>query len=275
MFGCLSVVLLVSSAGAAVHAPAPEDTLLDVGGYRMHLVVHRGTRPLTIVLESGGGASLDAWSRVDAELARRTGATVVAYDRAGFGLSEVGPADLTPREQVRQLDGALGRLGTPPARIVVGTSYGGIMAVLHAHLYPQAVRGLVLVDPMNPRFVRATGDFVHTTVPQIENPVSSKDSALVRLVSTFDRLIQDPDAGDADLRLPVVVLTAGVPWWRKPEIDRAWRASHESMAKAAPNRRLVVAEGSGHMIPEKRPDAILDAVVSLLESDRAAADTGS
>jgi pimeloyl-ACP methyl ester carboxylesterase len=44
------------------------------------------------------------------------------------------------------------------------------------------------------------------------------------------------------------------------------------MTKAAPNRRLVVDEGSGHMIPEKRPDAILDALVSLIESDRAAAD---
>ena len=39
--------------------PTPEDTLLDVGGYRMHLVVHRGTSPLTIVMESGGGASLE------------------------------------------------------------------------------------------------------------------------------------------------------------------------------------------------------------------------
>ncbi len=79
--------------------PAPEDTLLDVGGYRMHLVVHRGTSPLTIVMESGGGASLDEWFGLDSTLARRTGATVVAYDRAGFGRSETGPADLTPEQQ--------------------------------------------------------------------------------------------------------------------------------------------------------------------------------
>jgi hypothetical protein len=29
--------------------PAPLDTLMDVGGYHLHLVVYRGTRPLTIV----------------------------------------------------------------------------------------------------------------------------------------------------------------------------------------------------------------------------------
>src|SRR5215210_1300431 len=42
--------------------PLPLDTLVDVGGYQLHMVVYRGTQPLTIVMESGGGASLAAWS---------------------------------------------------------------------------------------------------------------------------------------------------------------------------------------------------------------------
>ena len=121
-------------------------------------------------MESGGGASLAAWSGVEARLAERSGATVVAYDRAGFGESGMGPAELTPRQQVRQLHEALERLGTPPDRIVVGHSYGGLLSVLHAHLYPKRVRGLVLVDPMNARFVKATGDFVQSTVASHRAP---------------------------------------------------------------------------------------------------------
>ena len=58
-----------AAAGPAFAAPAVEDTLLDIAGYRMHLVIHRGTRPLTIVMESGGGASISAWARVDEQLA--------------------------------------------------------------------------------------------------------------------------------------------------------------------------------------------------------------
>ncbi len=166
--------------------PAPLDTLVDVGGYRLHMVVYRGTRPLTIVMESGGGVSLAAWSGVEGRLAERSGATVVAYDRAGFGESGTGRAELTPREQVRQLHEALERLGTPPARIVVGHSYGGLLSLLHAHLYPKRVRGLVLVDPMNARFVQATGGFVQSTVPHIEHPASAKDTAIARMVGTFD-----------------------------------------------------------------------------------------
>jgi pimeloyl-ACP methyl ester carboxylesterase len=253
-------VLLLPFAGPL---PAPLDTLVDVGGYHLHMVVYRGTRPLTIVMESGGGASLAAWSGVEATLAERSGATVVAYDRAGFGESGTGPADLTPRQQVRQLHEALERLGTPPARIVVGHSYGGLLSLLHAHLYPKRVRGLVLVDPMNARFVQATGDFVQSTVPHIDHPASAKDTAIARMVGTFDDLARDPAASDARLEVPIVVITAGQAWWKKPDIDRAWRDSHMAIASAAPHRRLVVADGSDHDVPEKRPEAIVEAVLSL------------
>ena len=259
--------LLFASVAVAAKPGAVLDTLLDVGGYHLHLVVHRGTKPVTIVMESGGGATLDAWSGVDSVLTRRTGATVVAYDRAGFGRSATGPADLTPQEQVRQLDDALVRLGTPPARIVVGHSYGGVMAVLQAHLDLDNVRGLVLVDPMNARFVMATGDFVYSTVPHIEHPATRRDTALVRMVAGFDALIHDPVASDSGLHVPMVVLTAGELWWGTPDIDRAWRAAHETMARAAPDRRLVIVEGSKHQIAKRRPDAIVAAVISLMPQD--------
>jgi pimeloyl-ACP methyl ester carboxylesterase len=256
-------VLLLPLAGPLPPRLAPLDTLVDVGGYHLHMVVYRGTRPLTIVMESGGGASLAAWSGVEARLAKHTGATVVAYDRAGFGGSGMGPADLAPRQQVRQLHEALERLATAPDRIVVGHSYGSLMALLHAHLYPEHVRGLVLVDPMNARFVQATGDFVQSTVLHIEHPTSARDTAIARMVGTFDGLARDPAASDAGLGLPIVVITAGQSWWKKPDIDRAWRDSHQAIAHAAPRRRLVVAEGSDHDIPGMRPEAIVQAVLSL------------
>jgi pimeloyl-ACP methyl ester carboxylesterase len=256
--------LLLPLAGPLPSQPAPLDTLVDVGGYHLHMVVYRGTQPLTIVMESGGGASLAAWSGVESRLAERTGATVVVYDRAGFGESGIGPAELTPRQQVRQLHEALDRLGTAPDRIVVGHSYGGLLALLHAHLYPEHVRGLVLVDPMNARFVQATGDFVQSTVPHIEHPTSAKDSAIARMVRTFDELTRDPAASDVGLALPIVVITAGQPWWKKADIDRAWRDSHQAIVHAAPHRRAVVADGSDHDIPEQRPEAIVQAVLSVV-----------
>src|SRR5262249_25282218 len=149
-----SVMLLHGSPARPI---APVDTMLDVGGYRVHSRIHRGTIPVTIVMETGGAATLAGWGGLDSVLARRTNATVVAYERAGFGDSELGPLDLDPIAQVRQLGAALERMGVPSRRILVGTSYGGLMAVVHADLYSDQIAGVVLADPMNSRFVDATG----------------------------------------------------------------------------------------------------------------------
>jgi pimeloyl-ACP methyl ester carboxylesterase len=130
-------------------------------------------------------------------------------------------------------------------------------------LYPDKVRGLVLVDPMNPRFIQATGNFVQSTAPHIEQPTTSRDTALLRMVDTFDDLVRDPDASDIGLGMSMVIVTAGQAWWGRSDIDRVWRASHEAMAGAGPNRRLVIAEGSNHDVAVKSPQTIVDAVSSL------------
>jgi pimeloyl-ACP methyl ester carboxylesterase len=261
-----SAVLLLHGSSPA-EAVAPLDTMIDVGGYRLHLRIYRGSIPLTILMESGGGASLARWSGLDSVLARRTRATIVAYDRAGFGGSELGPADLLPITQVRDIATALDRLGVPSRRVVVGTSYGGLMAVVHADLYRDQVAGVVLVDPMSSRFVDATGDFVRSTVPHITDPKTDGERAIARLVLTFHSLVDVARVAEPRIRAPMVVITASKPMWNNREdMDRAWRASHEAIAAAAPGRRLVVAENSGHHVALDRPDTIVEAVVSLLEA---------
>lgn len=75
--------------------------------------------------------------------------------------------------------------------------------------------------------------------------------------------MRDPSAGDGDLRIPIVVITAGTPWWGKPDIERAWRASHQAIVAAGPDRRLVVAEGARHLIATEGA-TIVEGVASLI-----------
>lgn len=84
------------------------------------------------------------------------------------------------------------------------------------------------------------------------------------MIRGFEDLIAEVAPLEPELRAPMVVLTAGEAWWDVDEIDAAWRASHEAMAKEAPNRRQIVVEGSDHNIPDERPDVVVDAVVGLL-----------
>ena len=267
----LPLVLLASFPWASTApslAAAPADTLVDVGEYGLHVEVIRGERSVAFVLESGGGAELSSWEAVPESIAARTGATVVTYDRAGFGASELGPDGLTPAEQVEDLREALDALGVPQPRVLLGHSYGGLMAMHHAARHPDEVAGVVLVDAMNARFVEATGDFIHTTVPRITDPASDRERALARLVGTFDGFLSLVD--DSALAQPIAVITANA-WWGRggvedPGIEAAWRESHEAIAAAAPNRWLVVAEGSRHAVPSMRPDVIVDAAVRMLET---------
>jgi pimeloyl-ACP methyl ester carboxylesterase len=219
----LTSTLILGPGRIVTTAP---DTLIDVGGHELRFEVREGTLPATIVLEAGGGAEASSWASVPDSLARQTEATIVTYDRAGLGGSELGPADLTPEEEIRDLSDALDQLGTPAPRILVGHSYGAMLAILHAGLYPDHIVGLVLVDPMNPDFVQETGDFVQSTVPDIAAPGNDRERVVIRMKRTCSDLIARTAEIEPSLTIPIVVLTAGEPWWGTEEIDRAWRRSH-------------------------------------------------
>jgi pimeloyl-ACP methyl ester carboxylesterase len=259
--GALVLAACVFDAPSASAFPA--DTLLDVGGRALEIEVRRGREPLTIVFEAGGGSTLDSWDAVPDSVAVRSGATVVTYNRAGLGRSDLGPPGLTPLDEMRDLARSLETLGVPARRIVVGTSYGAMLAVLHAGLYPDDVAGLVLVDPMNARFIAATGDFVKSTAPVPENPANDRERLIVRMSRTLDDLAAHTGAVEPDLPIPIVVIAAGEPWWGRAEIVAAWRRSHAEIAAARAERELVVAEGSGHQVAEDRPDVIVDAALKI------------
>ena len=151
-----SSLLIAGSHAPPAAQPEPVDTMVSVGDHALHLMIRRGTRPVTIVLEAGGGAELGGWYDVPALLARETGATVVAYDRAGFGRSELGAPYMLPDQEIADLYCALETIAAPERTIHVGHSYGALFALLSAARFPDRVQGVVLVDPMNPRFVEKT-----------------------------------------------------------------------------------------------------------------------
>jgi pimeloyl-ACP methyl ester carboxylesterase len=177
-----------AAGGEAVEGgEAVADTLIDVGDYRLHVVVARGTAPMTVVFEAGGGADLTSWGSVPEQLAAATSASVVTYDRAGLGTSELGPLDLTQAEEVQALRRALDTMELPPST-VVAHSYGALMAMVHAQQFPDLVEALVLVDPMNPRFMDEVGDWLKTTVPTITDPTTNREYVTQRMSRTFDAL---------------------------------------------------------------------------------------
>lgn len=137
--------------------PAP-GRLIDVGQRRLHVHVSEGPRP-TVVLEAGIAASSVSWELVRQQLAGL--ARVCVYDRAGLGWSDAAHSPLT----LENILADLGALVEKPF-VLVGHSFGGLIALEYACRHRADLAGLVLVDAL------AASEW---------NPVSSSDArALAR-----------------------------------------------------------------------------------------------
>lgn len=82
----------------------PPGTLVDVGGYRLHLHCI-GTGAPTVVFEAGSGDDSTRWTAVQGAVSKRVRAC--AYDRAGSGWSEEAPAPRTMKHEVAELHSLL------------------------------------------------------------------------------------------------------------------------------------------------------------------------
>jgi pimeloyl-ACP methyl ester carboxylesterase len=248
------------------------DHTIDVGGYRLHFRVYRGTGP-TVLLEAGGGADSSYWESLPADLVRETGATVVAYDRAGYGESDLPDTPYDVRQEIAGLWRGLEQLGLNDALIALGHSYGGMLIPVLAGEHPTAVRGLVFLDAMNVEFIDALGGVAGLTAhPMAQHPfdrsrveeLTKPQRAALRVEAGLPGTVATVRAMPVPRDIPVRVITAGIPWWPKPEENEAWRASHEHLAASAADGKLLVAEHSAHLIPYDQPEIIVAVIAELV-----------
>jgi hypothetical protein len=81
--------LVAFAALLLVTVPACSQTLdpsIDVGDYHLHFHILKGTA-MPILFEGGAGADATVWNGILKPIADITHATLITYDRAGFGTS--------------------------------------------------------------------------------------------------------------------------------------------------------------------------------------------
>jgi pimeloyl-ACP methyl ester carboxylesterase len=232
-----------------------DTTWASVHGHRIHVVVSGGPGP-TVVLEAGAGSSHRTWERLRQQL--DPSIRVVAYDRPGFGRSEMCPATRDAVTIARELKAALVAARVAPPYVLVGWSAGGIYARVFASEYATDVAGLVLLDPAPEDFYQRA----ERAFPEVFRRLDAVDSASIHAGTPAE---QAEDAGwadaltqarrsDARLRAPVVLLSA-----MRPDLEvlaDLWHDEQRAWAARQPNRVFRIVAQSGHAIHRDRPDSV-------------------
>ena len=158
-----SALFNLVSANRAEKRTPPVGRFIQVDDVRLHYV-DRGEGPAVVLLH-GNGVLLQDFE-VSGVLGLATDQhRVIAFDRPGFGYSErPGATSWTPEAQADLIARALERIGVGPA-VIVGHSWGAMVALAMALDHPAAVAGLVLVSGYY--FGTARPDVVPFSVPAV------------------------------------------------------------------------------------------------------------
>lgn len=229
-----------------------------------------GSGSPTVVLEAGFGADTQSWQDVQPEIGR--GTRTCAYDRAGSGNSVAPPGVRDAREEIAELRQMLAAARVQPPYVLVGHSYGGVLARVFAHLYPSQTAGLVLIDTVGrDGRRRQLAVWPRSQAPEIR-----------RRVATTVMQGVDLAAGEAlasrvtSLRgLPLAVITAGrqdnfphTPARLYRTLKKLWDRMQDELAALSENRVYVVALTSNHDVPSGQPSVIIRAVQAVVDAAR-------
>ena len=240
-----------------------------------------------VVFESGLGLSRLLWANVTHLLAK-AGYRTISYDRSGLGRSPAA-TERSLEALVADLEQVV-RAYAPQGAIIVGHSYGGIMARLLTARQPQLVKALVLVDPSSEFVGAQIGPLGKRLEALFDSAITfSRDLKLLpiflmaagykHLPARLQQKVRVEDVSDAALKarrqenkgyypalaklresplpypqVPVEILLAS----SSPESE--WFKAHSEYASKLPDAHLWQASTSSHMVPLLRPQEVALAV---------------
>jgi pimeloyl-ACP methyl ester carboxylesterase len=280
----------------------PPGKLIDIGGYRLHLYCTGDAGP-TVVLDYGLGGSYLDWYFVQPKLAQF--ARVCSWDRGGYGWSERSPRPQVPSVISEELHTLLERAGEKPPFILVGHSLGAFDARMYAHLYPEQVAGIILVDGALPdedipftwrrrwelKLLQYTAAFglprwrgwCTRGGAEAIRPMKQAFSCRPRVFrahyeqwSVFRKSAEEVRELGLLGELPLVVIARDPKRNTKadgsiPAPEQRWQQQQQELLRLSTKSTYLIARDSRHAVPVDRPDVVIEAVRKMLDQLRSSA----
>jgi pimeloyl-ACP methyl ester carboxylesterase len=283
--GTLAVLALITQAGvfAVQRAHPPQGRMLEVSGGSLH-VVDIGPRDagLPIVMLHGASSNLEVMRRPVGERLAKTH-RVILIDRPGHGWStRERLSDSTPGPQARMIDEALQKLGVQSAIFVVHSWSGALGLAPVAYPWPGGVsqynyvvttpvigpllahtitlplgllladsgtRGVFLPQPMQDGFVNDTA--TRLLLRPREFLANAHDLVTLRAA------MAEQAPRYAGITAPITIIAGDVDKTVSTHIHS------QPLAKTAPNTKLIVLPGVGHMIQYAAPDLVIAEIEAM------------
>jgi pimeloyl-ACP methyl ester carboxylesterase len=304
LVAALAVLALVTQAGVFLSErdhPA-RGRMIEVAGGSLH-VVDIGPRQSgpSVVMIHGASSNLEVMRQPVGERLART-RRVILIDRPGHGWStRARLKDSTPEIQARMIADALARLGVHRAVFVVH-SWAGALGARMALDYPASVAGLVMLAPVAYPWPGGVGRYNRVIATPVIGPLLAHTITLplglllaepgargvfqpqtmpdgfVRNTATplllrprefianahdlvtLKAAVAEQAPRYAEIKAPVTIIAG--------DADKTVSTNIHSrpFAAAAPNVKLIVLPGIGHMVQNAVPDLVIDEVEAMISA---------
>lgn len=141
-----------ATPGGTPEHPTVVEGLFDIGGHRLFMRCEGSGSPTVVYFHGYSWAPGSASSQSAMSLPQRLRERyrICVYDRANTGRSDEVPGPLTGESAVRDLHVMLEGAGIEPPYLLLGASFGGLLAYQYALMYPDQVVGMLLLDAAFP-----------------------------------------------------------------------------------------------------------------------------
>jgi pimeloyl-ACP methyl ester carboxylesterase len=288
---CLLVALVgcgePTTAGVSP-TPSPTETdideLVDLGSGRSVKLVCRGSGSPTVLFVSGTRGAADEWSTLLPDAAPGTLSTfdavsqntrACAYDRPGTFLDSGAPTISTPVAQpttaTRSADDLHALMAAADQNgpyVVVGLSWGGMIAQQFARTYDDEVVGLVLLDSASEYLESTfTPEQWAAWMAVVANSVDEAGSE----VPSYEPSIAELRAAPALPAMPTVVVSSDQPWDLQVTPGAStwpgWVAAQAELARSLDAMHITQTE-SGHGLPVEQPALVTEAILEVVRATR-------
>lgn len=229
------------------------DTIVNVdSGHQLHFIIIKG-KGTPILFEAGLGDGASIWNNITKPIADATCATIITYDRLSYG-DNLQNYQIGLESEIKALETGLQKLGFANKSIMlVSHSLGGMYNQYYASRHPTEIKAAISFDVAN--VCSLTSWFKAENAEQ--NDTIKKYLANILEAVTKNQMPQN---------IPLVDIIVEHQYDDNGNLDTAnenmWINCHKTFVTQSPQRKMLIAYGTGHHIFIDNPQLAINAIVT-------------